>query len=203
MGSAAERAIRTIARNVKTLRTTRGWSLDALAARSGVSKGMLVQLEQMRTNPSIATLGRLADAFGVALTRLVEAHEPPPVKVVRSGDAAQLWHGRPGSVGRLLVGSELPAAIEMWDWHMAAGDGYEGEAHAAGSQELLYVLRGRLTLRVAEETITLLRGDAAAFVADRTHSYRNPGDETVHFVMAVLQPEVALPPPPQEPPSQP
>ena len=45
-----------VALNLRRLRTSRQWSLDTLAARSGVSKGMLVQLEGARTNPSLGTL---------------------------------------------------------------------------------------------------------------------------------------------------
>ena len=61
-----------LARTMQSLRTERGWSLDQLAARSGVSKGVLVALEQGRSNPNLATLAKVADAFGVPLTRLVE-----------------------------------------------------------------------------------------------------------------------------------
>ena len=34
-----------VARTLQALRADRGWSLDQLAARSGVSKGVLVALE--------------------------------------------------------------------------------------------------------------------------------------------------------------
>ena len=56
-----------VARTLQALRADRGWSLDQLAARSGVSKGVLVALEQGRSNPNLATLARIGDAFGVPL----------------------------------------------------------------------------------------------------------------------------------------
>ena len=59
----AEAIARTIGRRVREGRTGRGWTLDVLAQRSGVSRRMLVNVEQGVTNPSIATLLRLADAF--------------------------------------------------------------------------------------------------------------------------------------------
>jgi len=71
-----------IARQVKSLRQARRWSLDELSSRSGVSKGMLVQIEGARTNPSIGTLCRLAEAFGVSIGRLLEAEPEPVVKIV-------------------------------------------------------------------------------------------------------------------------
>ncbi|MQS05641.1 helix-turn-helix domain-containing protein [Streptomyces alkaliphilus] len=189
MASAAQAANRAIAYNVRALRTERGWSLQTLAARASVSKGVLLQIEKARTNPSIATLCRLADALGVALARLLRDAENTAVRVVRDGEAARLWEGLPGSSGRLLVGSELPNAIEMWDWRLAAGDRYSGEAHAAGSWEIVYVLRGQLSLDVEGQSVVLHHGDAAVFAADREHSYGNQSNERLHFMMAVLQPE--------------
>ena len=41
-----------VARTLQALRADRGWSLDQLAARSGVSKGVLVALEQGRSTPT-------------------------------------------------------------------------------------------------------------------------------------------------------
>ena len=45
-----------VACSVRGHRTRLAWTLDDLAARSGVSKGMLSQVEQARTNPSVATI---------------------------------------------------------------------------------------------------------------------------------------------------
>jgi transcriptional regulator with XRE-family HTH domain len=167
--------------------------METLASRAGVSKGVLLQIEKERTNPSIATLCRLADALGVALAYLVETSESATVRVVRDGEAPRLWQGRPGSRGKLLVGSDLPNALEMWDWQLTGSDEYGGEAHAPGSREIVYVLTGTLALHVADQTFTLHHGDAAVFAADRDHHYRNPGENPLHFVMAVFQPELATP----------
>ena len=91
-----------VARNVKSLRAARGWSLDQLAGRSGVSKGMLVNLEQARTNPSLSTLCKLAETLGISLAGLIELHGQPRVQVVAADAAARLWTGQEGSWGDLL-----------------------------------------------------------------------------------------------------
>ncbi|MET7397672.1 helix-turn-helix transcriptional regulator, partial [Dactylosporangium sp. NPDC005572] len=77
--TAEHEAQAAIARHVKLLRQGRRWSLDELASRSGVSKGMLVQIEGARTNPSIGTLCRIAESFGVSIGRLLEAAPEPDV----------------------------------------------------------------------------------------------------------------------------
>ena len=102
-----------VGRNVRNHRTRLAWTLDDLAARSGVSKGMLSQVEQARTNPSVATICRLATALGVSVASLVEAPEVPSARVVRADEAVTLWVGsHKGSTARLMVGSGTSQQVE-------------------------------------------------------------------------------------------
>ncbi|MFX8512274.1 helix-turn-helix transcriptional regulator, partial [Acinetobacter baumannii] len=89
-------------------RGRRGLTLDQLSAAAGVSKGMLVQMEQGRTNPSLATLLRLSASLGLPLARLVEVAETPQVRIVRGPEAPILWRGPQGGTGRLLGGTDAP-----------------------------------------------------------------------------------------------
>ena len=82
-----------VAHQVRALRLARGWSLDELAGRSGVSKGMVVQIEGARTNPSVGTLCRLADAFGVTSRDLLEVADARRVHISAAANAPVLWRG--------------------------------------------------------------------------------------------------------------
>lgn len=176
-----------VGRNVRNHRTRLAWTLDDLAARSGVSKGMLSQVEQARTNPSVATICRLATALGVSVATLVEAPEMPSARVVRADEAVTLWAGsREGSAARLLVGSGTSQQVELWDVRMQPGDGYASEAHPSGTRELLMVIDGELTLELDGIPHQVCDGDAIAFVADRPHTYRNAGQTDLRCTMAVV-----------------
>lgn len=63
------------------LRAERDWSYDQLAARSGLSRRTLIEIEQGRTVGSLATWHALAHAFslpmGELLGPLCSGHEPP------------------------------------------------------------------------------------------------------------------------------
>jgi quercetin dioxygenase-like cupin family protein/DNA-binding XRE family transcriptional regulator len=179
---------RAIARNMRRLRTGKGFTLDELAGRARVSRGMLIQIEQERTNPSVTTLVRIADALGVSIAQLVEVSDAPAVRVVHAADAVPLWRGDGGSVGTLLLGTDPPQAMEMWDWRIEPGDAYDGEAHLPGTRELLHVLAGRLTLTVEDETRAVEAGDTVLFSADREHRYSNAATEPARFVMVVSMP---------------
>jgi transcriptional regulator with XRE-family HTH domain len=180
-----------IARNARDLRGERQWSLDQLANRSGISKGMLVQIEQARTNPSIGTLCRLADAFGVTLAQLVELSAASTVRVVGAAEVVRLWEGAEGSVGDLLVGTDRSEHVELWRWRLAAGDEHDSEGHHPGTRELIAVLAGTLTLVVGEEEHRVESGGAVLFDADRAHRYVNAHKRPLDLVLVVVQPPVA------------
>jgi transcriptional regulator with XRE-family HTH domain len=163
------------------------WTLEDLAARSGVSKGMLSQIEQARTNPSVATICRLATALGVSVASLVEAPEMPGARVVRADEAVTLWTGeQQGSAARLLVGSGTSQQVELWDVRMMPGDGYGSEAHPSGTRELLLVIEGELTLELDGTPHRVGAGDAIAFVADRPHAYRNHATTPLRYALSVV-----------------
>jgi transcriptional regulator with XRE-family HTH domain len=185
-----------VGRHVRSERSRRNWTLDDLAARSGVSKGMLIQVEQARSNPSIATICRLASALGVTVASMVEAPELPSTKVVGAGEGVVLWTGNAGSVSKLLLGTGTRDPVELWDVRLAPGDGYGGTPHPAGTQELVMVLEGELTLEVDGAQFRVGSDGAAAFVADRPHSYHNRGGVPVRLTMVVAQRGLAEPAPP-------
>lgn len=188
-----------IARNTRRLRTERQWSLDHLAGRSGVSKGMLVQMEQARTNPSIGTLCRLADAYGVTLAQIVELSDSATVRVVEADEVIRLWSGAPGSAGDLLVGVDRREHVELWRWTLAPGDEHRSEGHMEGTREMMAVLSGTLTLEVAESTYAVPAGGAVIFDGDRTHAYRNTHKRPLDAVLVVIQPTTHDDPAPSHP----
>ena len=177
-----------IAHNTYALRTSRGLTLEELARRSGVSKGMLVQIEQGRTNPSIATLCRVANALGVAVSRFVETEDEPPVRLIHASEAIELWQGRSGSTGKLLIGFDTPSLMEVWEWDLMPGEWYDGLAHPLGTREVLYIQEGELTLTVGGSQHKAAVTDVLMFQADRPHRYANEGPARMRLLMVVTEP---------------
>ena len=133
-----------LARNVRRLRGERALTLDELAKRAGISRSMLIQIEQKRVNPTLATLVRIAQALDVGLAELVELGSTRRVRVIARDDVAELWTSPGGGSGRLLVGSDQLDHIEFWDWRLEPGDMHEAEAHVPGTAEIIHVLEGGL-----------------------------------------------------------
>ncbi len=185
MAGTADELNASVALHVRALRTGRGWSLDELAGRSGVSKGMLVQIEGARTNPSIGTLARVADAFGVTVARLLEPAADRSTHVTDFDEAPVLWRGGRGGTARLLRGL---GEAELWDWRLAPHEQHTSDDHQPGTREVVYVLAGSLMVTVAGEEFTVYAGQTIDLVADRAHAYENPGDTPARFMMLVTTP---------------
>ena len=177
-----------VARNLRRQRTDRGWSLDTLARRAGVSKGLLVQIEQGQGNPSLTTLVRLSDAFGITIAQLVEGHRRSDAQLVREGEAVVLWSDEQGSAGELLLGLDRREHVELWRWRLAPGAAHRSESHLAGTREMVYVTGGRLTLELDGDAHVLAPGDAFHYASDRSHTYRNAGSDVARFEMVVIMP---------------
>ncbi|WP_406002120.1 helix-turn-helix domain-containing protein [Streptomyces sp. NBC_00829] len=180
----------SLARNLKHWRGERGLTLDTLAARSGVSRGMIIQIEQARTNPSVGTTVKLADALGVSITTLLDYEQGPQVRLVPPEQTVRLWSTSTGSSARLLVGAERRGPLEMWAWKLMPGDRSESDPHPEGTVELLHVSAGELTLVVDGEAYPVAAGTSATFEANVSHAYRNDGEDTVEMTMAVAVPPV-------------
>ncbi|MET7952201.1 XRE family transcriptional regulator [Micromonospora sp. NPDC005324] len=182
---------RSIGEKVRAYRAARGWTLAVLASRSGVSRRMIVQIEQGQTNPSISVLLRLGEALGVGLPRLTAIVDSSRSRVVRAGEAPVLWRGEQGGFASLVAGTAAPDVLELWDWVLEPGDRHESEAHSPGTWEQLVILEGQLILRTSGSTVTLAAQDSVSFPGDQPHSYAAAaGADRVRFVLAVMQPGV-------------
>jgi transcriptional regulator with XRE-family HTH domain len=176
-----------LAHTVRSARDQKGWTIAALAERSGLSKGMLVQIESARTNPSIGTLIRIANAFGVGVWQLFASPEDT-IRTATPRDAITLWRSRRGGKAILLVGSESPQPVELWEWRLAPGDVYSADAHTRHTFEVIHVRRGTLTLVVGKRRLEVAAGGSVVARMDQRHQYRNEGRSPVTMSMVVVDP---------------
>jgi transcriptional regulator with XRE-family HTH domain len=177
-----------LARILQSLRSERGWSLDQLVLRSGVSKGVLVALEQGRSNPNLATVARIADAFGVPVTRLLDVSDEPVVRITDPESARVLWDGESGGTGTIIAATEPPWAVELWRWVVQPGERFGGDAHSPASREMIWVEAGTVTLTVAGRSYQVGPGQCARFPGGLPHSYANEGTEPALMTMNVVVP---------------
>ncbi len=176
-----------VAVKIKEHRKQLKLSLDALAKKAGISKGMLVEVEKGTANPSIATLCKLSAALGVSVADIVNVASKPTINVIAEDDIPILWNGEHGGYAKLLAGTTGPDMIELWRWEMKPSENFESAAHPHGTFELFHVEAGILTLNIDGEETELYKGQSAIVKTDVPHSYSNHADCDLIFTMTVAE----------------
>lgn len=179
---------RAIGSRVRHERQERRWTLDQLATASGLSRRLVVNVEQGATNPSVGTLLRLSDALGVGLPTLVEPARDERLIVTPAGQGATLWSGERGGRGVLVASTRPPDVVELWDWTLEPGERHASPPHSSGTRELVHVHDGTLLLEAGGQTVALRAGDAATFDGDAPHAYAAQDDERARFSLSVYEP---------------
>jgi len=64
--------LRLLAGRIKALRRSKGWTQDQLSERASMQRSYLGDLERGFRNPSIRTLVKVANAFGVSVAALLD-----------------------------------------------------------------------------------------------------------------------------------
>ena len=173
---------------IRRLREIRQLSLKEVAARSGLTQSFLSQVERNLTSPSVASLRKVAQAFGVPLTELFQGPVIPENRVVRRAERRQLIHPSrqwrdylltPSLTGKLQV---ILSVIEP-----GGGSGEEPYAHDS-DEECVVILHGRLDFWVGPNQYLLEEGDSIVFESRIPHRNRNPGPEQAEVLWITTPP---------------
>lgn len=175
-----------VAKNLRRLRTTKGFSMEKLARASGVSRAMLSQIELSRSAPTINVLWRIAGALGIPFGALLGANEELQPTVLRSEGAARLSSADGSFQSRpLFPFGQGPRKTEFYELRLVGHGREHAVAHPPGTVENLVVASGSLIIDTAGARYTLGAGDAIVFSADAAHSYSNPEptEAVIYLVM--------------------
>lgn len=176
-----------LARNVRQLRQDRGLTAADLAARSGVAKATLSQIEAARGNPRLETLRDLADALGVPPTELLAPPDEPRVRVVRSDEGLDVTDSVMG--GRLVRSIPVEASvIEVYELELGPDASETSSSHGIGAQEHVFVLDGSVELGPVEAQTLVAERDLASYPADRPHAWRTDATQRARVLVLQIMP---------------
>ncbi|MEI9902300.1 MAG: XRE family transcriptional regulator [Hyphomicrobium sp.] len=183
----------TLGSNLRRLRTRRGYSLERLAGLSGVSRGMIGQIETSKSMPTVSLLWKLATALNVELTNLIAPQQAPHTQVLRRAGARTIITSDGKFRARMLSAPKTPD-VEFFEVVIERGHQEDGERRAAGVRAHIVVASGHIAIAVGGAQATLLAArDAMIFAADIAHSYRNVGDAEAVFYVVFSDRGVDLP----------
>ena len=174
---------------LKQLRADRGWSLDALATASGVSRSMLSQVERNQANPTLAVALRIARALGMSLGELAETPgATSSVVVIRASDRAYHYRSDADCKIRTLSPLHLEKDVEFYEVQLKEGGALRSAPHFERTREFLTVQKGKVRVESADDAEELGRGDSVTYRADVPHAIVNAGrGEALVFLVDIYQ----------------
>jgi transcriptional regulator with XRE-family HTH domain len=172
---------------LRAIRQLRRLTLREVAGVAGVSESFVSQLERGRSNASVATLQRLADAVGIEISDLFAGEQQAGRHVLRRQERQLLEWGHLGRKALLTPKPfhSLEAVAASFDPGGSTGD----EPYTHGdSEELLLVLSGRVHLQLGSELLDLSTGDSVNYRSSTPHRVSNPGDEPAEVLFVISPP---------------
>jgi transcriptional regulator with XRE-family HTH domain len=118
-----QQMLRRLGARVKLLRRERRLTQEELAERAGLTSKFVGEVERAESNPSAASLARMAGALSVSMGDLFEADpEIVPVPVATVIDLHEKFH----ALGTVLGGLAKPEAGPVVEEDPDAGNGVRG-----------------------------------------------------------------------------
>jgi len=179
--------VHTVGREIKRLRKLRELTLEQLASDSGVSAGLLSQVERGQGNPSFNTLVQVAHALGIPVARLV-AGEQMSSPVVRREERRRLSLGDGKLVLAEMLTPRLDSALEAIRIVTEPGYSSKDTPFVHDGEEFGIVLEGTHAVNVGGTHYVLRAGDSISYSSTIPHWYENPGDVTSVSLWVVTPP---------------
>jgi len=182
-----------IAGRVRELRDARGFSLDALAERSGVSRSNISLIERGQSSPTAVVLDKLATGLGVTVASLFEASAAPvaaPSPMARVAEQPVWKDPASGYVRRNVSPPGVGSPIQLVDVIFPAGQrvAYDTAAREVETYQQVWMIDGAMEMTVGGSTWRLETGDCLAMRLDGPIVYRNPTRKPARYLVALASP---------------
>ncbi|MBV8916121.1 MAG: helix-turn-helix transcriptional regulator [Acetobacteraceae bacterium] len=178
-----------IGSRIRELRKIKGYTLQRMAERLGVSIGFLSQIERSRSKLSISMLKKISDLLGVHMNWFFQEGGQGLAAerdvIVRAANRRRMTFTNLGIMEELLS-PNLSGPLELLLSTIAPGADSECYSHHGAEAGL--VLSGRLELWVGDRHFELAAGDSFSFKSTETHRCRNPGATATKVVWVITPP---------------
>lgn len=176
-----------IGQRLRSLRSEKGLTILELAAKAGVSSGIISQIERGNSNPSIKTLSKLRAALGVNLWEFLDSEQLKPSDALpfvrRKEKRPRIVIGDNQLTKELLSprnNDDLRFMILTFPPGAQSQDVLNGPGDKGG-----YVMSGRIELTVDETVAELGVGDSFQFKSSLPHHVVNRFDEVAQVLWII------------------
>lgn len=173
---------------LRKLRKQKKMSLDALAQASGVSMGMISQVERGIANPSMRLLTALRRALNISMQELFgETKRETPC--IGEASFVRRRAQRPildlGMLHKELLTPPDHQNLQIMILRLEPGGTSGGRALSYPAEKGGLVLSGNVVLNVDDVASELETGDSFVFDSNRPHSLRNTGDAPTEILWII------------------
>jgi transcriptional regulator with XRE-family HTH domain len=176
-----------IAGRVRTLRSTAGVSLEALARKCDVSRSMISLIERGETSPTAVVLEKIATGLGVTLGSLFDEPAGVPNPVSRAKDRVRWKDPQSGYVRRNISPANFPSPIRIVEVEFPAGAevAYETGARDSATAQQIWVRGGAIEVTVGKVTHVLGADDCLAMQLDAPVTFRNRTRKPARYIVVL------------------
>lgn len=171
-----------IAENIKKIRRSKDLSMEKVAELTGVSKTMIGQIERGESTPTITTIWKIANGLKTSFSALID-YPKPDTRITLRNEIQPLLEDN----GKYRVYPSFPfdesKRFEGYTVEIDEGGYLDANPHMEGTEELITVFDGELSLRVNDNEYLLKSGDSITFNADKPHVYYNLGESLTRLSM--------------------
>jgi transcriptional regulator with XRE-family HTH domain len=180
---------RRIAQRLAGLRAERGWSLDTVAERTGISRATLSRLERAELSPTAAMLNTLCALYGWTLSRLMTEAERKPAQLVPAA-AQTTWTDPASGYRRRAVSPPAPGLqAELVEVRLPRGAVVDfAAAPVIGLEQHLWLIEGAMTLDVGGVSHALSAGDCLRYVLTGATRFVNTAKRETRYLIAIVHP---------------
>ena len=178
-----------IGSNIANYRKQKGMSMEELSKRSGVSKSMLSQIEQEKTNPTVITLWKISKALNVPMEHLLKRNSISQIEVLRKDDAPIFYSEDHSCLIRVNSPVHMIDNLELYDMTFKPRGKLCSMPHFTNAEEFLTVITGKFRVTSGDSSAILNEGDTGRYRADEKHSIENLTDQEAKAYLVVWLPQ--------------
>ena len=184
-----------IAGRVRALRAEQEMSLDALAAKSDVSRSTISLIERGESSPTAVVLDKIATGLGVPLATLFDDAGAAADPVSRRADRTPWRDPQSGYLRRNISPPSFPSPIRIVEIVLPAGAriAYETGARDAVIHQQVWVQEGSIEVSVGRVKHRLAKDDCLAMWLDDTTAFRNRTRKLARYVVVVASDRATRP----------
>ncbi|MEC1717875.1 helix-turn-helix domain-containing protein [Schinkia azotoformans] len=176
-----------IAKNLAKIRKKRGLSLDNVSELTGVSKAMLAQIENGKSNPTVTTLWKIANGLQVSFSGFLKENDKPEIEKINMNELNPIIDDDENYLVYSIFPFHPEKKFEIFTVDLKPGFSHISEKHTG--EEYVLIQCGTLTLNIQGEKFELNPDETIKFNANTEHIYINPSDEMVRFYTIIYYPD--------------